>query len=735
MLFRAQLQDNIAANGGEYRGDLTKSVTHLIAMAPEGKKYEYAAQWNLKIVSLRWYKDCLERGMILNEDVYHPTVLADEQGKGAWNRTASARLQLGKRSRDDPPLQEAPRKLRRTASAKLGSQTEDMWGDIMSGGFDSRQKPELDAHAALPTSDLVPNLKPTVLESESFVLADSEETACPSDTLAPLPLRPKGYFEGGRYMVFGFPAQKKAKLQEVLDQNAGTVIESWDALAAGDIETSYVIVPHDLPRQGFPEIGGLPSYVHVVTEMWIERCLYRRGFLDPIEHPVNTPAHTQLIIGFGLLTINSTGFEGIELLHISRSVPLLGAKYSETLHPDVSVLVCNKTKPSQEKIHHALSWDVTVVSEGWLWACYRSGRKENFDRYRLGRRKLGDGSNGKNAQKKSNAQTVEEVRRQGEQDSTKTVTTAVSEICSAKKSALAKEVSELNRRTNSGPRDNMPGADFYDLGEKELSARDEEREADLPLQEINSNSPPQPATGRRKKPLFQSLDGNTSAPPSQAGQEDVAPSEPVATIPIKREHIPQHSESLNGAIYDLLKRKAQTKNTAASSDTSSPSKKKRLLGRAVSNMSNSSRHSRASSIGSENTDGVGSVIGTDPSQPVRPKSVSNARGASFTGKASAKSDQATPTFVDLGLSRDEHAEEEPAPQMTQLGYADSDDAILMREKLAEKRRARSRQGQESSIVQKDDKRIKDDDALLGTGWGAGRRTRHKDRSPEGMKGF
>ena len=704
-------------------------------MAPEGKKYEYAAQWNIKIVSLRWYRDCLERGMILNEDVYHPTMLADEQGKGAWNRTASAHVRLGKRSREDPPAQEAPRKLRRTASAKLGSQTEDMWGDIMGGGFDAAQELDLEAQPAFRTSELVPTIKPTVLEPESFVLADSEETACPSDALAALPLRPKGYFEGGKYTVFGFPAKETAKLQEVLDQNAGTVIESCEALAVGDIEPSYLVVPHDSPSRSFPETSHLPSRVHVVTEMWIERCLYRRRFLDPVEHPVNTPAHTKPIIGFGLLTINSTGFEGIELLHISRTVPLLGAKYSETLHPDVSILVCNKTKPSQEKIHHALSWDVTVVSEGWLWACYRSGKKENFDSYRLGRGKSGDGSSGKNTQDKQNAQIVGEGKRQGDQDWTKTRTTALSEARSAKKSTSAKELSELERQTNFGPRDNRPGADFHDPGEKELSARKEEQEADLPLQEIDPNSPPKPATARKKKPLFQSLDGNRGAPPSQVGQEYVAPSEPVATTMNITDHVPQQAECLNGAIYDLLKMKTKSKNTATASAGSSPSKKKRLLGRAVSNMSNSSRHSRASSIGSENTDGVGSVIGTDPSQPARARSASNARGASFTGRASAKSGQATPTFIDLGLSRDEHAEEEPAPQMTQLGYADSDDAILIRKKLAEKRRARSRQGQESSIVQKDDKRIKDDDALLGTGWGAGRRTRHKERSPEGMKGF
>ena len=207
-MFRAQLQDRIIAHGGDYRGDLTKSVTHLIANAPEGKKYQYAEQWHVRVVSLRWFKDSLDRGMVLEESLYHPSMPLEDQGKGAWNREAKAQAQLGKRLREEKAAPEAPRKLRRTASSKLGSQTEGLWGDIMGGGFDTRPNPELPVRPATSRS----GVKSVVLEPESF-LAEDGGTNTDNGTLQDtnqwpsnaLPEAYQGYFSDQAFLVYGFP--------------------------------------------------------------------------------------------------------------------------------------------------------------------------------------------------------------------------------------------------------------------------------------------------------------------------------------------------------------------------------------------------------------------------------------------------------------------------------------------------------------------------------------------------
>lgn len=165
MTFRAQLQECISANGGEYRGDLTKDVTHLVACTPEGKKYQYATQWEIKVVGLKWLRDSMDRRMILEEALYHPSLAEDKLGVGAWNRLDRVNDLLGKRARAEEAVAGIPRKLRRTASAKLGSQSETLWNEIVN----VPPREESAENDLLRPSESLPVLKAVVLEPKLFV--------------------------------------------------------------------------------------------------------------------------------------------------------------------------------------------------------------------------------------------------------------------------------------------------------------------------------------------------------------------------------------------------------------------------------------------------------------------------------------------------------------------------------------------------------------------------------------
>ncbi|RFU25084.1 hypothetical protein B7463_g11245, partial [Scytalidium lignicola] len=133
---RQSIAEKIKANGADYEGDLTKRITHLISFRTEGAKYKAAKTWGLHIVSIEWLNDSLERGMILDEKLYDPSFPEDQRGKDAWDRSKPRRTSLGKRLRDDSfaSLEDGKRKLRRTASTKLNSQNEGIWGDIVGAG-------------------------------------------------------------------------------------------------------------------------------------------------------------------------------------------------------------------------------------------------------------------------------------------------------------------------------------------------------------------------------------------------------------------------------------------------------------------------------------------------------------------------------------------------------------------------------------------------------------------------
>lgn len=201
--FRAQLQRNVIENGGEYTGDLTKDVTHLIAAKPEGKKYEYGLQWQKKVVSLKWYKDSLERGMQLDECLYHPTIPVAEQGVGAWNRRAQRSPQLGKRAREDVAAPEPSRKLRRTASARLGGQSQDLWTDIVAGaGFDAQpaERPQLKPSISMPALGRTEKSTTNFNDGKDDLLAESGPTERSHAS--------SGFLSGRVFMVKGLDHRK-----------------------------------------------------------------------------------------------------------------------------------------------------------------------------------------------------------------------------------------------------------------------------------------------------------------------------------------------------------------------------------------------------------------------------------------------------------------------------------------------------------------------------------------------
>lgn len=132
---RQSLQETINANGGTYHPNLSRSSTHLIAKATEGAKYERAKAWGLKIVSIKWLQDCLERGMVLDESKYNPLIPVEQQGDRFLK--ALPKTVIGsKRSRDSDTDkvsgqdEQGKRKLRRTASTRLSSHSQNMWADI-----------------------------------------------------------------------------------------------------------------------------------------------------------------------------------------------------------------------------------------------------------------------------------------------------------------------------------------------------------------------------------------------------------------------------------------------------------------------------------------------------------------------------------------------------------------------------------------------------------------------------
>ena len=210
--FREHLKQTITANGGDFRNNLTMSVTHLIARTGQGQKYQFALEWGIRAVSVKWFEDSLERGMILEEELYNPLKPSEEQGIGAWNRSlpdiAVKRMEAPK------PVLQRPRKLRRTASAKLSGHTEGLWTDIVGRNLDTPDQSELDqengpSDQPFDSEQMIQAPKSfasetTTTESRGYMTRDTTQN--PSQAAGERD-RPSGFFFGCRFFIHGFSAK------------------------------------------------------------------------------------------------------------------------------------------------------------------------------------------------------------------------------------------------------------------------------------------------------------------------------------------------------------------------------------------------------------------------------------------------------------------------------------------------------------------------------------------------
>lgn len=352
------IAEKIQTNGGNHRADLTRTCTHLIAKKPEGKKFNAARNWKVNTVTLDWLEQSLERGLILDESKFDPLLPIEEQGVDAWTKKDVTELNSKKRSRSTNSGQDdGARKLRKTASIKLNSQHNTLWGDI---------------------------LGPSTSRAASFRQdsnASDAEVAKPA--LATAPAEPAGVFSKCVFYTHSFTSGQSEILQQTIVGLGGTIAPSLVAartMLANDPVTQRFLVVQQLSQ---PETHPTTDDgVHVVTEFYIERCLHAKKFFNPNDSVLGRPFPLFPIPGFDQLQISIAAFRDLELNQISRAVKQLGARLEENFQATASVLICKSiANTRKEKLAYARRWHVPVVSQEWLWQCISTGYQAPFDSF------------------------------------------------------------------------------------------------------------------------------------------------------------------------------------------------------------------------------------------------------------------------------------------------------------------------------------------------------------------
>ncbi|KAL4973987.1 BRCT domain-containing protein [Aspergillus desertorum] len=672
MNLRNYIRNNAELHGAEFRKDLTKQVTHLIARTAGGEKYKYATQWNVKVVTLKWFTDSIERGMILEETLYHPLLPEERQGIGAWKRSLPAVKQNPHEIESSSGTR--PRKLRRIASAKLGDQNENIWGDIIGMGFETAElRPSREERQA--ANEQKQENAPVVQIAKSFA---SETTFAPPSWTRDPPAEPvvdrrNGFLDGCFFLIHGFTSKQINLLRNHLSFNGAQLVDSLSEFSRPDIPKKgyglYIIVPYKTPRSSAPSTDDLAFECEVVTDMWLERCLDTKTLVLPGSHLANTPIPSFPIKGFVGMNVCSTGFSRIDLLHLSKLVNLVGATYNEYLKPTASVLICNTSASlNQEKLRHTHEWGVPAVTVEWLWTSIRQEKKQPFEPYL--------------------------VRKPSTQSS-----------------------KNLEMRAGSHPEQKRPSRP-------------------IPKNCLVTNEIKSPDTGPVAKGMKQTISESPQKqspvkpnPNLTLQHKSVSPAKPPPVeasnwvkSPAKRKYSDQERASstksaIDHAVNGLLKnaRTAPSRSTSDSTGDHDRPRSRRarpLLGRAQSSSSiratDQRDFSRASSIDTLHEDGAGSAVDS----------------MSINTEGGMPSLRSRLDFDYLSTERERRPEEieEETPPMTQLDYEDPD-AVAMREKFLRYagKVVEKPAGKQDLVVEG----VKE---LESVGWGTGRRTRNATRN-------
>lgn len=375
---RERIMETIQAHGGSYTGDLTRKVTHLIAYKPEGKKYAAAKMWNIHTVSLEWLQHSLQRGMILDDKCYDPVLPVEERGKGAWNRREVNKVSLGKRLRESAAAaqEDGRRKLRKTASMKILSQKENLWGDILG----KPQPVEPPALPAEPTPVAEDPTQPTGRTSTPGQLSAQTSRGSlhtqGSKLLSFSAVEEVAVYSSCCFYVHGFSERRSQILHGSIVSLGGIICHSLDEVASASgaqMAHRFVIVPQDSHPDLRPKA---PENVQLVTEFFVEKCMYKTQFFDPSTQVIGRPFPAFPIPGFDKLAICTAGFTGVDLNQVDKAIRQLGARYDERFTAQSSLLICTSLNDvRKQKLDLALAWKVPVVRADWLWTCIADGAK------------------------------------------------------------------------------------------------------------------------------------------------------------------------------------------------------------------------------------------------------------------------------------------------------------------------------------------------------------------------
>ncbi|QPG73831.1 hypothetical protein FOA43_001146 [Brettanomyces nanus] len=208
-------------------------------------------------------------------------------------------------------------------------------------------------------------------------------------------------FSGLSFLAYGFAESQMQKLNKVIMEKGGDIVEEYES------SVTHLLIPSTMPFRSVPvRLKELidSKDLAVVNEWFLDRCLfYKQLKFDSWSVPRNF-----CNLDFKL-KISVSGFYGVELLHVTKLISLLGCQLMESFQKECDLLVVNlstigltkssspklfkykysdilSSRPAanisndstKQKINAAKKWGIPVISLAYLWQMSEEGILPNL---------------------------------------------------------------------------------------------------------------------------------------------------------------------------------------------------------------------------------------------------------------------------------------------------------------------------------------------------------------------
>lgn len=349
------IQKSIIKNGGLCTESLSNKTTAVVSITKTGKRISKAIEWNIPVIHPRWIIDCIRRGAILELKYYNTLTIRDEDiGKGSCN----------------------------------------VWDHIEDIKID-------ECEVEIKNVEDITKNKPRTqkIENENGI---EQERMNKKDEL-----KEKEYiFSGLRFSHSGFDEEKVSKLNKIIIENGGLIVNSEDIRNIDIFILSSSTSIFKLPSVLKTELDK--NGIKIVNEWLIERSIYYgKLIIDNWSNPRN-------FFNLNLkIKIHISGFYGIESLHIKKLIENVGCQFIEVFNSECDILIINLKSieldakdsfklysynypdiingdipentsliSTKKKINAAKLWNIPIMTMAFLWEISERGTVPNLLDYR-----------------------------------------------------------------------------------------------------------------------------------------------------------------------------------------------------------------------------------------------------------------------------------------------------------------------------------------------------------------